>query len=399
MDQKTEPSRGKRLMVSARPSGGQTLRQLAYVVLEEGQTEDGWSRLVEFGMIALIVSNVIMVILETVPSLYRPYHWFFSTFEAFTVYAFALEYAVRVWCAPEDPRIGYDHPLTGRLRFALRPMMIIDFIAFAPFFLTMFTGGALDLRALRVLRLLRLLKIARYSQALPAMLGVLYAERRALLGSFILLLCTVCASGEVMYLVEGRGQPEHFGTLPDSMYWAITTLSTVGYGDEVPLTGFGKLVAALTMVMGLVLFAMPIGIISKGFVDGLHRREFSITWSMVKRQPLFNDFSVEAVGQIVDLMGAALLQDHTRIAIAGQPAHNLYLIISGRARAEDDTGAYDLEAGDMFGEEALVDDAVYGKTVVARTEIRLMVLPSDDLRRISRKFPLLARRIRNEVPW
>ena len=363
MDQKTEPPRGKRLMVSARAGAAATPRQLAYVILEEGQTEGGWSRLVEFAMIALIVSNVVMVILETVPSLSRQYRWVFSTFEAFTVYAFALEYAIRVWCSPEDPRIGYDHPFTGRLRFAMRPMMIIDFIAFAPFFLTMFTGGALDLRALRVLRLLRLLKIARYSQALPAMLGVLYAERRALLGSFILLLCTVCASGEVMYLVEGHGQPRAFGTLPDSMYWAITTLSTVGYGDEVPLTGFGKLVAAVTMVMGLVLFAMPIGIISKGFVDGLHRREFSITWSMVKRQPLFNDFSVEAVGQIVDLMGAALLQDHTRIAIAGQPANNLYLIISGRARAEDDSGAYDLEAGDMFGEESLADDAFYGKTV------------------------------------
>jgi voltage-gated potassium channel len=399
MDQQAAPAPGKRIIVTKKDGKRPTLRQLAYLILEEGQTEDGWSRVVEFALIALIVSNVIMVILETVSQIYGRYHWWFGAFEIFTVYAFATEYAVRVWSSPEDPRIGADRPLTGRLRFALRPMMIIDFVSFAPFFLTFLTGGIVDLRALRVLRLLRLLKIARYSQALPAMLGVLYAERRALLGVFILLLCAVCAAGEVMYLVEGPGQPKSFGTLPDAMYWAISTLSTVGYGDEVPLTHFGKLVAGVTMVTGLVLFAMPIGIIAKGFVEGLHRREFNITWSMVKRQPLFEGFSVDAVSQIIDLMGASMVQDHTRIAVAGQAAQNFYLIISGRARAEDETGAWDLEAGDMIGEEALGDAGTYAKTVLARTEMRLMVLPSEELRRISRKYPLLERRIKNEVAW
>jgi voltage-gated potassium channel len=152
-------------------------------------------------------------------------------------------------------------------------------------------------------------------------------------------------------------------------------------------------------VLGLVLFAMPIGIIAKGFVDGLHRREFNITWSMVKRQPLFEDFGVEAVGQIVDLMGASVVQDHTRIAIAGQSAEKFFLIVSGRARAEDESGAWDLEPGDLIGEEALGDGATYRKSVLARTEVRLMVLPSEDLRRIARKYPLLERRIRNEVAW
>ena len=399
MDKQAEPAAGKRLS-GARPDARRpTPRQLVYTVLEEGQTEGGPSRVIEIALIIVIVSNVVMVILETVPSIYRAYGGFFRAFEIFAVVVFATEYVVRVWSAPEDPRIGAAHPLMGRLRFVLRPMMIIDFLSFAPFFLGLVTGGVVDLRALRVLRLLRLLKIARYSQAMPALLGVLYVERRALLGTFILLLCTVCAAGEVMHLVEGPGQPKAFGTLPSSMYWAIATLSTVGYGDEVPLTLLGKLVAGITMVLGLVLFAMPIGIVAKGFVEGLHRREFNITWSMVKRQPLFEDFSVEAVGQIVDLMGASVVQDHTRIAIAGQNAEKFFLIVSGRARAEDETGVWDLEAGDMIGEEALDDGGTYGKSVLARTEVRLMVLPSEDLRRIARKFPLLERRIRNEVAW
>ena len=121
------------------------------------------------------------------------------------------------------------------------------------------------------------------------------------------------------------------------MYWSITTLSTVGYGDVVPHTYLGKLVAGVTMIIGLLLFAMPIGIISVGFVNGLHRREFAITWSMVKRQPLFEDFDIEAVSRVVDLMGARVVQEHARISTAGHPGReNFYLVISGRARAEDD---------------------------------------------------------------
>jgi voltage-gated potassium channel len=399
MDDKSAPATAGRRLMGGADGARPSLRQMVYTVLEEGQTQGGLSQVVEIALILLITTNVLAVILETVPEIYQHYKWFFSDFETFTVYTFAIEYLIRVWASVEDPRIGVENPVTGRLRFAMRPMSVIDLLSFAPYFIGLLSGGVLDLRALRILRLLRLLKIARYSQAMPAMLGVLYAERRALLGSFILLLCTVCISAEIMHVVEGPGQPKLFGDLPSSMYWAITTLSTVGYGDEVPITYLGKLVAGVTMVVGLVLFAMPIGIISVGFVNGLHRREFSITWSMVKRQPLFEDFDVEAVARIVDLMGASVVQDHTRIATAGQPADKFYLIISGRARAEDDTGAWDLEAGDMIGEDALGDGSFYGKSVTARTEMRLMVLPSEDLRRLCRKYPLLEQRIKNEVAW
>jgi len=375
------------------------LRQWAYLILEEGQTEGGVSRVVEMLLIALIVSNTLAVILETVPDLYNNYRPFFSAFEQITVYIFAVEYFFRFWSCVEDPRIGTAHPIKGRLLFALRPMMVVDFLSFVPYFVALSFGAAVDLRALRVLRLLRLLKIARYSQAMPALLGVLYSERRALLGAFILLIFTVCVSGEIMHLIEGAAQPKAFGTLPGSMYWAITTLTTVGYGDETPITWAGKLFAGITMVTGLVLFALPVGIIATGFVNGLHKREFSITWSMVKRQPLFDGFEMEPTRQILDTMGASVMQDHTRIAVEGHKADMFYLIISGKAHAEDETGSWDLEAGDIIGEEALSDHANYTRTIWARTEMRMMNLTGDDLRRLARKYPLLGQRIRNEVPW
>jgi voltage-gated potassium channel len=396
--QEAETQTGRRV---ARPKveQRQTLRQWAYVILEEGQTEGGLSRVVEMLLIALIVSNVVAVILETVPDLYNPYRAYFSAFEQFTVYVFAVEYFVRLWSSLEDPRIGTARPIRGRFLFALRPMMIVDFLSFAPYFIALALGGAVDLRALRVLRLLRLLKIARYSQAMPALLGVLYAERRGLFGAFILLIFTVCVSAEVMHVIEGPGQPKAFGTLPGAMYWAIATLTTVGYGDETPITWMGKLWAGITMVTGLVLFALPVGIIATGFVNGLHKREFSITWSMVKRQPLFDGFEIEATRQMLDTMGATVVQDHTRITVAGQSANMFYLIISGKAHAEDESGSWDLEPGDIIGEESLNDHANYTRTVWARTEMRMMNLLGEDLRRLARKYPLLGQRIRNEVPW
>ncbi|MBV8978968.1 MAG: ion transporter [Alphaproteobacteria bacterium] len=377
----------------------QSFRQWVYLILEEGQTEGAMSRAVEYFLIALIVSNTIAVVLETVPELYNPYRIFFTAFEQITVYIFAIEYFFRLWSSVEDPRIGHDTGWSGRLRFALRPMMIVDFLSFAPYFIALGLGGAIDLRALRVLRLLRLLKIARYSQAMPALLGVLYAERRALFGAFILLIFTVCVSGEIMHLIEGGVQPKAFGTLPGSMYWAITTLTTVGYGDETPLTWAGKLFAGITMVTGLVLFALPVGIIATGFVNGLHKREFTITWSMVKRQPLFDGFDVEAIGHILENMGASVMQDHTRITVAGQDANMFYLVIAGRAHAEDESGSWDIEPGDIIGDESLKDGAVYARTVWARTEIRMMNLMGEDLRRLARKYPLLGQRLRGEVAW
>ena len=371
------------------------IRERAYAILEEGDLETWTGLIVEIGLLAVIIANVVAIILETVPAIYRPYHGLFTDFETATVYIFALEYIVRLWASVEDPFIGSGHPVIGRLRFALRPMMVVDLISFAPFLLLGAVGAsALALRSLRILRLLRLLKIARYSPAVPALIGVVYSERRALIGTFILLVCVMCMAGEMMHLAEGTVQPAVFGTLPDSIYWAITTLATVGYGDHVPITMLGRLIAGMTMVVGLVLFAMPIGIISTGIVNNLHRREFNITWSMIKRQPLFADLDVPITKEIMDLMGASNVPDHARISTAGHPADKFYVVVSGHARQESDHGRAAIAAGDVIGEEALDDSGVYGTTVTALTEMRLMVLAADEIRRLCVRLPVLAERIR-----
>lgn len=372
-------------------------RQWTYTVLEEGQLEGTFSRVVEALLIALIIANVTAVALETVPSIYARFHGLFTGFEKFSIAAYTAEYIARIWSSLEDPRISARGPLAGRIAFAMRPLMIVDLLAFLPSYFTVFF--AIDLRVLRIFRLFRLVKLARYSPALPALLGVLYAERSALFASMILTLSVMCVSAELMHLAEGTIQPRTLGTLPDAMYWAITTLTTVGYGDIAPVTPLGRLIAGVTMVTGLLLFALPIGIIANGFVNDLHRRQFAITWSMLKRQPLFAEFDVDAVSEILDAMSSKLVREHTQITLAGQNATMFYLVASGRARLEHEGGEYDLGPGDIFGEEALQVTNEYQRTVTARTEMRLIILPGEELRRLARKYPLLKRRIAHEVPW
>jgi voltage-gated potassium channel len=181
--------------------------------------------------------------------------------------------------------------------------------------------------------------------------------------------------------------------MPDAMYWAVTTLTTVGYGDVVPVTPPGKLVAGITMVIGLLLFALPIGILANGFVSALDRRHFPITWSMIKRQPLFRGMDIEALGEILAALNARRALEHAQIAVKGQSATTFYMIVSGRALLERGSLSCELEPGDFFGEEVRDFGQSSSCTVTARSEMRLLVLSGDNLRRLAGKFPILRGRL------
>jgi voltage-gated potassium channel len=376
---------------ASRQSERESFRQWVHTLLEEGQSDSVWGRIIEAALIVLIVANVAAVALESIPSIGARFHGLFFTFEEISLGIYTLEYIVRVWSATEDPRIASRGPLRGRITFALRPMMLIDFLAFAPSYLGLFFG--IDLRVLRIFRLFRLLKLARYSQALQALLGVLLAERSALLASTILLLGTMCLFGELMHLVEGKVQPNTLGTMPGAMYWALTTLTTVGYGDIAPQTPLGKFLACVTMVTGLALFALPVGIIANGFVTGLSRRRFAITWNMLRRQPLFHGLDMDTLHTILEVPTASIVREHAHVTVAGREAGEFYLVVAGQARIEHDDQPVKLEPGDMIGIEALDHASTYRETVTAETDLRVMAFPADELRRLCRKYPILRARM------
>ena len=211
-----------------------------------------------------------------------------------------------------------------------------------------------DLRVLLVLRMVRFLKIARYSPAMRSLLDVLYSERRALFGCLVIMLGATLIAAAVMHLVEGRVQPDKFGTIPDAMWWAIVTLGTIGYGDVVPVTPLGKLVAAVTIFFGLIMIALPVGIIANAFNEQIHRRDFVVTWGMVAKVPLFAGLDAVEIADIMRLLRAQQVEPGGIIVRRGEPGHSMYFIAAGEVEIELPHERARLGVGHFFGEIAVL---------------------------------------------
>ena len=247
-------------------------RRQIYEILDPGRSDSTLGRTVDIALMTLISLNVIAVILESVPAYDAAYGQFFFAFEVLSVGLFTAEYLCRVWSVVdhEDESLGYRSPFTGRLRYMLTPMAIIDLLAIIPFYLTIFFQ--VDLRFLRVLRLFRIFKLTRYSSSMTLLLSVLKEEAKPIAASMFVLFLLVIIAASMTYLAEHTAQPDKFGTIPAAMWWAIITMTTVGYGDVIPVTVIGKFLAACIGIIGMGMVALPAGLLASGFNSALHRR-------------------------------------------------------------------------------------------------------------------------------
>jgi voltage-gated potassium channel len=361
-------------------------------VLEGGPAHGRLGTVVETFLIVLIILNVAAFTIQSVPSIRQPYWFDLEVFEIFSVAVFTAEYIVRLWVSVEDPLLHEKGRWRGRFAAAMKPLMLIDFFAIAPVYFTVFFPF-LDFRVLRMVRLLRLLKIARYSPALSTLGRVIVDERRALFGTLLLLVCATMFAAAAMHAAEGAIQPERFGTIPGSMWWAITTLTTVGYGDEVPITFLGRLVAGCTMVLGLGILALPVGIVATGFMTTIHQRDFVITFGMLARVPLFKDFDARLLGEVMNVLRSQTVPRGTIISVKGAPAHAMYFIVSGEVEAELPHRNVKFGPGDFFGELALLHQTHRRATIVATSSCRLLALSAEDFTMLTRKHPVLRQHI------
>lgn len=228
------------------------------------------SRLVNYAILALILLNLLVLVLESVASLAAAYGRWFNAVEYFSVAVFSVEYLARLWSCTEEKR--FRHPLWGRLRYALTPMALIDLLAILPFYLSLAAVNATVLRLFRLFRLLRMLKLVRYSKALATFGHVLWRKRADLLLMFFFLATLVLIAATLLYYAEREAQPAVFSSIPAAMWWAVATFSTVGYGDIYPVTALGKLMASLFAMIGIALFALPAGVLSAAFSEERARR-------------------------------------------------------------------------------------------------------------------------------
>jgi voltage-gated potassium channel len=236
---------------------------------------DIWVKAIDGALIALIVLNILAVILESVPTLSISHGPVFHLFDLVSVGVFSIEYVLRVWTAVELPDQRFKHPLWGRLRYMTTPLAIVDLLAVLPFFLGYFVE--FDLRTLRVLRLLRIFKLTRYSSAMHMLVAVLRQESRAVGAILFIMVVMMVFMGSLMYLIEHPVQPHVFPDIPTAMWWAIVTLTTLGYGDVTPVTPLGRMLGGVVAVAGVAMVALPSGILASGFSEQLRirREEYS----------------------------------------------------------------------------------------------------------------------------
>ena len=242
--------------------------------LLENRHDDFWSHWIDIALVALIILNVSAVILESVPDYALYYQTWFWSFELFSVTVFSVEYILRVWCAPELPEYAHLGPIKSRLKYIFSLYALIDLAAILPFYIGFFVSSV-DWRFLRVIRLLRLFKLTRYSIAMQALLQSLKAESDSLAAAFFLMFVLFVLASSGIYLIENRVQPEDFGSIPAAMWWAMATLTTVGYGDVVPITAWGKIFGGFITIIGVGMVALPAGIIASGFSERLREQRTS----------------------------------------------------------------------------------------------------------------------------
>ena len=248
----------------------QKIRKRAFEVLDIGARGDRLSRFVDIFLICLISLNVLSVILETLPFLQNRYLFLFSGFETFSVIIFSFEYVTRVWCSIENPETDHNHPFWGRLRYMLTPMALIDLIVILPFYLTLFF--TVDLRFMRVLRLLRVFRLTRYSSSMSLLLTVLKDEAKSIGAALFVLCMLIIMASSLTYLAEHKAQPEAFKSIPHAMWWAIITMTSVGYGDVTPVTVLGKMLASVISIISVGLVALPAGILASGYSEAIRQR-------------------------------------------------------------------------------------------------------------------------------
>ena len=322
------------------------LRKRTFELLDSGRRTDRLSRIVDFSLMALIALNVLAVLLESMPELHRAYAAWFGAFETLSVLIFTVEYGLRVWSSIDNPARG-DHPVFGRLRYMLTPMAMLDLIVILPFYLVFFV--TIDLRFLRVLRLLRVFRLTRYSTSMSLLLSVLRDEARAIGAALFVLLLLVIMAASLVFLAEHERQPEAFRSIPAAMWWAVITMTSVGYGDVTPVTAIGKFMAAIIAVISIGMVALPAGLLASGFNEALRQRREQFT-------DLVEDVLED--GTINDDEREAMARARLELGLSGEEAAK---ILKAGQKNEDQRRrrqAYEAKVADALRDGTLNDDEV-----------------------------------------
>lgn len=249
------------------------IKQRVHEILEVGQSGDWVSQAMDAALMLLIVGNVAALVISTEPNIHAAAPGLFYWFEAISFAIFVVEYVVRVWACTSEPR--FAHPVRGRLRFMLQPLMLADAAALLSFLFLIAVppDGGFNLVVFRALRLVgRLARLGRYSPGLHDLGRAIASRKNEMLAVVSVVGALLVFASSVMFYVEHDAQPDNFSSIPAAMWWSIITVTTVGYGDVTPVTPLGRLFAGIIALLGIGIFALPAGILGSGFMEQINQR-------------------------------------------------------------------------------------------------------------------------------
>ncbi|MFC6656994.1 cyclic nucleotide-gated ion channel [Roseibium salinum] len=372
------------------------VKQVLYEVLEDTGGRRVAARLLRQFLIFLIISNIALAVVETVPEVHAFLGDHLKLVQLGCGAIFLAEYILRLYVADLHPPLRRFGPIRSRLRYAVQPDAIVDLIGALPLLFVLFLPDQ-AVTIVVVLRLLRFFKLARYSPALRSLISAVAAERKALLGSSMIIFGVVLLAATLMYLIENQHQPEKFRSILHGIYWAITTVTTVGYGDVVPVSNLGKMIGGVVMLMGYGLIALPVGIIASAFAREIHSRDFVVTWSMVARVPLFEDLKATEIAEVAKLLQALSVRKGAVIAHVGDVADRMYFISDGEVAIKLPHETVYLGQGSFFGELALINQTPRTAAIIADTDCQLLVLEAGALKHLMDRDAALAKKIMEEA--
>jgi voltage-gated potassium channel len=343
-----------------------------------------------FVMIACIVVSTAIAIIETLPDPWQGYEWLVYRSNMALLLVLSFDYGLRLclaWGRPRQDESGWQ----ALRRYAFSAYGIFDFLAVVPFLL----GEAFNLPqdGETVFGIVRFLKLARYSTALETLGVVVLSEFRPLLAALFIMLLLAVSASTLLYFAERAVNPG-FSSVPHAMWWAIITLTTVGYGDVAPLTGLGKLLGSGVAVLGLCMFALPASILASGFSEEMKRQNFVSNWHLVAKVPFFTQLQANHIAEIASLLRVYRAVAGEVLMRQGDTGECMYFMVTGQVEVKTKIGTFTLRNGDFFGEIALLEQRPRTATVTALTRCQLLILDASDFHKFFAHDPSMLLAIR-----
>ena len=342
------------------------------------------------GLFLLAVGVVVAIaMVETLPNSDYANNSFIRHIREAAWIVLTVEFFLRIWAEPE--RTTPRGALVSRVAYLRSPLGIVDLLAVLPAWINLV--HAVDLHWFELAAALSLFKLSRYVPALSLVWNVVVRQSRSIFAALVVLSILLVVAATVIYFFEYEAQPDSFESIPQSLWWAITTMATVGYGDMAPITPIGRLIGGIAMVFGIAMFAVPAGILASGFAEELRKRDFVVNWQSVARVPLFARLDATAIASVAQLLKPRSVSANQAIVRRGDVADSMYFIMEGEVEVELTPTPVRLKQGEFFGEIALIQNIRRTATIFSITNCRLLVLEAVDFHRLVDQVPELKEHI------